>query len=295
MNKIKDSFLIQDLEILSGVKAHTIRIWEKRYNLLNPIRLNRNIRKYSLPDLQKLLNVSVLYNNGFKISKLSKLSDTELCEEARKISLSSISSNFYVNSLIVSMYSFDTLSFNNCYLELIDKMSFEKVFVDVYIPLLNHIGVLWQTDAIKPAHEHFISNLIVEKIVLNSSKIENFDSEDDKTYILFLPEGELHSLGLLFLNYCLKIRGKKTLYIGGVPLSSLEMLNEKFVNIVWICPFVIDKTLEEKDLFINNLSSFLEKTGGNSMIIGRIWKDYINKNPNKSVNIYSNFSELPFF
>jgi DNA-binding transcriptional MerR regulator len=295
MNKIQDSFLIQDLEILSGVKAHTIRIWEKRYNLLNPIRLNRNIRKYSLEDLQKLLNVSVLYNDGLKISKLSKLSDIELCEEARKISLSSISSNFHVNSLIVSMYSFDTLSFNNSYSELIDKMSFEKVFVDVYIPLLNHIGVLWQTDAIKPAHEHFISNLIVEKIVLHSAKIEAVASEDDKTYILFLPEGELHSLGLLFLNYCLKIRGKKTLYIGGAPLSSLEMLNEKFTDIVWICPFVIDKTLEEKDLFINNLSAFLEKTGGNSMIIGRIWENYTNKNSNKSVNLYSNFSELPFF
>jgi len=107
MDRIKSSFSIKNLENISGIKAHTIRIWEKRYNLLSPERLNRNIRKYSLADLQKLLNVSILYCNGYKISKLSLLSDEELHETARKISLESVQSNYNVNTLIFAMYTFN--------------------------------------------------------------------------------------------------------------------------------------------------------------------------------------------
>jgi len=294
MNKIKDSFLIQDLENLSGIKAHTIRIWEKRYALLTPTRLNRNIRKYSLLDLQKLLNVSVLYNNGFKISKLSELSDKELFDEARTVSTVDISSNYFVNSLILTMYSFDSLSFEKTCQELSSKMSFKELFIDVYIPLLHHIGVLWQTDAIKPAHEHFISNLIVQKIVLNTATIKTIPIKTDETYVLFLPEGELHSLGLLFLNYCLKLKGENTVYLGGgLPFLNLDTINAKFDKIHWVCFFIIDKTSEEKLEFLGKFNKLLQGTKGSCSIIGHIWKDIANSND--LIKLYPSFKNLPFF
>ncbi|MDG2280305.1 MAG: MerR family transcriptional regulator [Flavicella sp.] len=297
MNKIKDSFLIQDLETLSGIKAHTIRIWEKRYNLLNPERLNRNIRKYTLTDLQKLLNVSILYSNGYKISKLSLLSDEELHETARKISLESVASNYNVNTLILAMYAFDGDQFDKVYNELSESMGFEELFVKVYIPLLDHIGVLWQTDAIKPAHEHFISNLIIGKIVLNTAEISSVTSEDTTTYVLYLPVGELHSLGLLFLNYCLKKRGKKTVYLGGgIPFSNLQTLNTKFPSIKWICSFVVERTREEKEAFLFEYVDFLKKSDSSSLIVGRVMEEVSGKEEFKErITFFNSFKELPFF
>jgi DNA-binding transcriptional MerR regulator len=294
MNEIKDSFLIQDLENLSGIKAHTIRIWEKRYGLLTPTRLNRNIRKYSLLDLQKLLNVSVLYNNGFKISKLSILSDKELFDEARTISAADISGNYFINSLILTMYSFDSVSFEKTYEELSSKMSFKELFIEVYIPLLNHIGVLWQTDAIKPVHEHFISNLIVQKVVLNTASIKEPAHKKDKTYVLFLPEGELHSLGLLFLNYCLRFKGEDTIYLGGgLPFLDIATVGAKFNNIHWVCFFIIDKTAQEKQEFLENFNNLMLETESSCSIIGNIWKGTANSS--ELINLYPSFKDLPFF
>jgi len=294
MNKIKDSFLIQDLVNLSGIKAHTIRIWEKRYGLLTPTRLNRNIRKYSLLDLQKLLNVSVLYANGYKISKLCKLSDKELFEEAKTISSNTTLGSYYLNALIFAMYSFDTASFEEIYAELSSKMSFKELFIEVYIPLLHHIGVLWQTDAIKPAHEHFISNLILQKIVLNTANIKASTEKSGTTYVLFLPEGELHSLGLLFLNYCLKLKGEKTVYLGGgLPFLNLDTVKAKFDSIHWVCLFMIDKTAAEKVSFLEKFEALLEGSNASCSIIGHIWKDMTTTD--KAIHLYTSFKDLPFF
>jgi DNA-binding transcriptional MerR regulator len=296
MNKIKDTFLIQDLETLSGIKAHTIRIWEKRYAILNPDRLNRNIRRYSLADLQKLLNLSVLYKNGFKISKLSKLPKDELLESAREIGLKSIESNYHLNEIVFAMYSFDSLSFEKIYSELIEKMSFDNMFVNIFMPLMHRLGVLWQTDAIKPIHEHFLSNLIIGKISLNTANINVSNESGDKTYILFLPEGEMHNFGLLFLNYCLKIRGKNTIYLGGsIPFSNLEILKQKFSNVDWICSFVLNRTQEDKKVFLNKYSSFLREQKGQGFVVGWIWDDFELVKSFTNVNFCSSFKELPYF
>ena len=140
INSIKDSFTIQDLEILTGIKAHTIRIWEKRYDLLNPTRLNRNIRVYDLADLQKILSVSLLYNNNYKISKIAKYTESELTEEAKSFALNEFSNNYEINSLVIGMYTFDEVLFQEIYDQQIKKISFTDIFVHTYIPLLNHMG-----------------------------------------------------------------------------------------------------------------------------------------------------------
>tara|TARA_B100000809_G_scaffold266900_1_gene332746 strand:- start:37146 stop:38039 length:894 start_codon:yes stop_codon:yes gene_type:complete len=296
MNNIKDSFFIQDLEVFTGIKAHTIRIWEKRYNLLTPTRLNRNIRKYDLLDLQKLLNVSLLYNNGFKISKLSQLSDEQLNEEARKISSESIKGNYYVNSLIVCMYSFDALSFENSYKELISKISFEEIFLEVYIPLLHHIGVLWHTDVIKPAHEHFMSNLICQKILLNTALISNENTlENDVVYVLFLPEGEIHDVGLLYLNLCLKKSGAKTIFLGrSIPFDNLEFVSKEFEKITFVCSFLVGKTEEQKTLFIDRFTNLLAGSENMAYLTGYIWNGYATDSLSANIKLVPKFANLDF-
>ena len=243
VNKIKDTFTIQDLEILTGIKAHTIRIWEKRYELLSPTRVNRNVRTYAITDLQKILNVSLLYKSGYKISKISKLSDNQIADETKAVALSDFSNTYEINSLIICMYTFDQNLFHEIYDQQSEKITFREIFTNTYIPLLTHLGLLWQTDSIKPAHEHFVSNLIYQKIALNIAKIPVNKKSNNPINVLFLPYGEIHELGLLFLNYYFKLVGEEVIYLGkSIPFDNLFYLNSQIKNITWITYFMIDKT-----------------------------------------------------
>ena len=293
INSIETTFTIQDLEILTGIKAHTIRIWEKRFDLLNPIRLNRNIRMYDLEDLQKILNVSLLYNNNFKISKIAKYTESELTEQAKSFALNEFSNNFEINSLIIGMYTFDEHLFQKIYAQQIKETSFIDIFVQTYIPLLNHMGLLWQTDSIKPAHEHFISNLIYQKIALNIASLPISETNNDNVHILFLPYGEIHDLGLMFLNYSLKLKGKKVIYLGkSIPFDNLFYLNSQVKNCTWITYFMIDKPLEEKQEFLKNVERLLEKTKNKCIIVGKVWDDFIKENTNEQIIFKSGLDQL---
>ncbi|RZP11575.1 MAG: MerR family transcriptional regulator [Flavobacteriales bacterium] len=293
INKIKDSFTIQDLEILTGIKAHTIRIWEKRYELLNPTRLNRNVRTYNLSDLQKILNVSLLYKRGHKISKISKLSDNQIAEEAKVFALRDFSNTYEINSLIICMYTFDQKLFHEIYKQQSEKLTFRQIFTNTYIPLLNHLGLLWQTDSIKPVHEHFVSNLIYQKIALNIAKIPSNKKSNNPINVLFLPYGEIHELGLLFLNYYLKLVGQEVIYLGkSIPFDNLFYLNSQIKSITWITYFMIDKTKEEKDEFILSVSKLLEHTKNKCIIVGNIWEEYRKKNTNEQIIFKSKLEEL---
>jgi len=293
VNKIKDTFTIQDLEILTGIKAHTIRIWEKRYELLNPTRLNRNVRTYAITDLQKILNVSLLYKSGYKISKISKLSDNQIADETKAFALSDFSNTYEINSLIICMYTFDQNLFHEIYDQQIEKITFREIFTNTYIPLLTHLGLLWQTDSIKPAHEHFVSNLIYQKIALNIAKIPVNKKSNNPINVLFLPYGEIHELGLLFLNYYLKLVGEEVIYLGkSIPFDNLFYLNSQIKNITWITYFMIDKTVEEKDEFILNVAKLLEHTKNKCIIVGNIWDDYKKANTNSQIIFKSKLEEL---
>ena len=160
MNKVKSSFSIKDLENISGIKAHTIRIWEKRHRLLSPTRTNTNIRRYSLISLQKLLNITLLYNYGFKISKIASLDKDEIPIVVRENALKSNSEQVAINAFKLSMVNFDTSLFDITYEEILLQNDFEFVFINIFMPLMSELGILWQTNAISPSHEHFITNLI---------------------------------------------------------------------------------------------------------------------------------------
>jgi DNA-binding transcriptional MerR regulator len=293
INSIKDAFTIQDLEILTGIKAHTIRIWEKRYDLLNPMRLNRNIRVYDLKDLQKILSVSLLYNNNYKISKIAKYTESQLAEEAKSFALNEFSNNYEINSLVIAMYTFDEGLFQEIYSQQIKKMSFIDIFVYTYIPLLGHMGLLWQTDSIKPAHEHFISNLIYQKIAFNIAALPKAETNNDHVNILFLPYGEIHDLGLMFLNYTIKLKGEKVIYLGkSIPFDNLFYLNSQVKNCTWICYFMLDRPIDEKIEFLNSVEKLLAHTKNKCVIVGKVWEDFSKENTNSQIIFKSGLEQL---
>ena len=262
MNNIKMSFSIKDLENLTGIKAHTIRIWEKRYNLLQPNRSETNIRTYSLSSLQKLLNISFLNNSGHKISKIAQLSDDEIRETVNTIGLKNRVEDRAINAFKMSMLNFNQVLFNTTYQELLDNKSFTEIFYNVFIPLLNDIGLLWQTDTISPAHEHFITALIKQKILINIELLQDEkEKTETKTYVLFLPEHEIHDLGLLFINYKLIQKGLHTIFLGdSIPISSLTNLISFFKDITFISYFTVYPEESEVLNYINEFKKVLLTT-----------------------------------
>lgn len=270
LNGIKQDFTIKDLENISGIKAHTIRIWEKRYNLLDPKRTNTNIRYYSNDSVQKLLNIVLLNNNNFKISKIAKMSDEELLLQSREIAFESATNDEAINSFKLSMFQFDEVLFNNTYNKLLHKKTFREVFKEVFIPFLTHIGLLWQTDTLLPAHEHFISNLIAQKIHISTEKLQYTLTNFKKTYVLFLPENEIHELGLLYLNYELVLRGNKTIYLGqSLPLNNLKCFFKDDSEICFVTSTTIMPYDDKIEDYFSEIDAMLSNTNHELIAIGR--------------------------
>ena len=227
MDRVKSSFSIKNLENLSGIKAHTLRIWEKRYNLLEPERTDTNIRRYSLDSLKKLLNVTLLYNHGFKISKIASLDLDEIPKLVRSIALKSNSEQVSINAFKLSMINFDYELFDTNYEEILQHNDFEYVFLQIFMPLMRELGILWQTGAISPSHEHFLTNLIKQKLHLQTESLQRNKSlfNENPTFVLFLPENEIHELGILYLNYLILSKGHRTIFLGqSLQISSLATL-----------------------------------------------------------------------
>ena len=255
MNNIKTEFTIKDLENFSGIKAHTVRIWEKRYSLFKPNRTDSNIRLYDIDDLQKLLNVSLLYNDGLKISKIAKLSDSELAMKVREYVFESNLENQASNSFKLAMLNFDESLFNKTYNNLLSQTSFRDVFKNIFIPLLNEIGVLWQVNSITPAHEHFISNLIKQKIHVNIEKLQLSQSnKQTKTFVLYLPINEIHDLGLLYLHFELLLHGHQSIYLGqSVPVGNLNDIQKIYKNVCYITYLTVEPSKETVDSYLKKV------------------------------------------
>jgi MerR family transcriptional regulator, light-induced transcriptional regulator len=253
MEHIKQNFSIKDLEHLSGIKAHTIRIWEKRYNILTPDRTDTNIRTYDIRNLQKILNVTFLNEHGYKISRIAKLTEEEITKMVKSVAATASKENRAINSFKISMINFDQQLFNKTYAGLQENRSFRQIFHEIFLPLLDEIGLLWQTDTINPVHEHFLVGLIKQKLYLNIAQLEhegNYQNGDD-LYVLFLPENEIHDLGLLFLNYELNFSGRKTIYLGpSMPIKDMKYLleihpNPKFLSYLTIAPKDLQEFITE--------------------------------------------------
>lgn len=295
MNNIKRVFSIKDLENLSGIKAHTIRIWEKRYNLLHPERTDTNIRTYSVKSLQKLLNITLLYNNSYKISKIAELSESEIISAARGIISRTSFKNQSINDFKLAMINFDTALFTLTYNTLISQHSFKEIFYNVFIPLLNELGLLWQTHTISPANEHFISNLIKQKILINTEKLQGLTPIDqEKTFVLYLPENEIHEIGLLFINYEITLKGYHTIYLGPTtPIENLKELTHYYSTLCFITYFTVEPASEKVNEYINTFSTELNTNNNSSLwLIGRKLDGFDNLKLPSNISIFSSIESL---
>lgn len=220
MNK----FTIKDLENLSGIKAHTIRIWEQRYSFLRPQRTATNIRYYSNQELKTLLNISLLNKYGYKISHINRMNNEELRDKILTLSGAQAQQERIVNDLIQNMIDLNTEDFEDVLDQYIVARGIEKTITHIIFPFLDRIGILWVTDHINPAQEHLITNIIRQKLIVGIESISVPFNLKTKV-LLFLPENEHHELGLLFLNYMLKSRGVKTIYLGAnVPMADVQFV-----------------------------------------------------------------------
>ena len=219
-----NAFTIKDIENLSGVKAHTIRIWEQRYDFLKPQRSQTNIRSYTNEELKVILNIALLNKFGFKISRINKMNASEINQKLYTLSHQQAQQERIVNELITFMIDLDFNRFEELLDIQIAERGIEKIINEIVFPFLEKIGILWVTNNINPAQEHLVTNIIRQKIMVG---IETTVSQikSNKIALLFLPEGEYHELGLLYVYYLLKNNGVKVLYLGAdVPAADLDFI-----------------------------------------------------------------------
>lgn len=228
---MESKYSIKDLEHLSGIKAHTLRIWEQRYNLIEPKRTPTNIRYYSDSDLKRILNVSVLVHSGMRISKVCELSESQIRNLILEKGKYEGELSGLLNGLKLSMMNFDQTLFERIINTSINQLGYKTTFTQVIGRFVKDVGLLWQTGAISVANEHFVSNLIRQKLCTAIDQLPILDN-DDSYSILFLPNNELHELGLLYVQYALRSKGIKTIYMGqSIPIEDLaQVLEKKSVN-----------------------------------------------------------------
>ena len=297
MNNVKSIFSIKDLENLSGIKAHTIRIWEKRYGVLEPMRTDTNIRLYDLESLQKLLNITLLHNHGYKISKISQFPADKIPQIVRDIVTDKSVKSHAINAFKMAMMNFDQTLFFSTYDNLLSKQTFKEIFYDVYMPLMEELGLLWQTDTISPAHEHFISYLIKQKLLINTEKLQvEQPTKTDKIFVLYLPPNEIHELGLMYLNYEFLLHGYKTIYLGeSVPTSSLKDVYKYFENITFVSYVTVEPSKDYINAYIENLKKeLLIDSNTNLWLIGKMVDEIDENLLNENISVYQSIKEMTY-
>ncbi len=223
-----ERYTLNDLEALTGIKAETIRIWERRYGIMKAHRTATNRRWYSDEDLKRLINISILYHNGVKISKIALLSDYELSEKTSSIADSS-PHNMQIESLIIAMLDLNENSVNEILLRSIINSGFEETFTGLVFPFLRRVGVMWHTGSVNIGAEHFISNIFRRRLLSSIDALPSPVSPERKRIIMYLPENEMHEMGLLFYAYLLRRNGHEVLYLGqSTPLNAVSEVNDKW-------------------------------------------------------------------
>lgn len=294
MNNIKSVFSIKDLENLSGIKAHTIRIWEKRYNILEPMRTDTNIRFYDLASLQKLLNITLLHDHGYKISKIALYPPEKIPTLVQEIISNKNSQSHAISAFKMAMMNFDQELFFNTYNWLVAEKSFKEIFHQVFIPLMTELGLLWQTDTITPAHEHFISYLIKQKLLIQTEKIQVLKpTKTDRIFVLSLPMNEIHELGLMYLNYETLLHGYKTIYLGeSMPIENLRDLKKHFDSIVFISYMTVQPDKDSINDYVNQMIQELLDDNTQLWYLGRM-VDFISKEDfSDKIQIFKSIPEL---
>lgn len=284
-----NAFTIKDLENLSGIKAHTIRIWEQRYHFLKPHRTDTNIRYYSNDELKTVLNIALLNKYGFKISHIDRMQPQEIREKILTLGDARAIQERIINDMVQEMVDLEIEKFEKIIANYITAKGIERAVIQIIFPFLEKIGILWQTGHVNPAQEHLVTNIIRQKLIVG---IETTVSHIklDKTFLLFLPEGEHHELGLLFMYYILKSRGAKILYLGAnVPVKDVEhVIKLKNPDIIFI-HLTATASNFNFEKFLNNVQ--LRFSTVSTIISGQLTQSYKKKVP-PSVQFKKSLSEV---
>lgn len=245
------TYKIKDLEQLTGIKAHTIRIWEKRYDILKPERSDTQIRMYDDQDMMTILGISLLNKSGVKISRIAEMSSSEIRNKINDLSQETLDNAVYEN-LLISLLELNETLFSRTLNSLIEKEGLQQTFSNYLIPFLEQIGVMWLVGTINPAQEHFISNLIRQKLIVEIDRLPA--NENGKHAILFLPEHESHEISLLFYHYQLKKSGFRTFYLGqSLPYDSLLRCIERVKPELLVTSWILSVDAGFIEAFFTNL------------------------------------------
>ena len=269
------TYSIKDLEQVSGIKAHTIRIWEQRYNFLQPLRTDTNIRTYNASELKVILNVSLLNKYGFKISHIDKMTPEQMEEKILSLNQLDAVKERVINGLIKEMVSLNMGSFDMQLDIYIGQKGIERTVLEIVFPFLERVGVLWMTNHVNPAQEHLATNKLRQKLILGIEKLPAVVNQD-KNVILFMPEGEHHEIGLLLVYFLLKQQGVFVNYLGAnVPLRDLAFLNGIKKPEYIFCHITSPSKLFKLDRFITHLGQISNATP--VLLSGQLIKDYKGK------------------
>jgi DNA-binding transcriptional MerR regulator len=218
-------FSIRDIENLTGIKAHTIRIWEQRYGILAPKRTDTNIRYYDAEDLKLALRVSLLNNYGYRISRIHKMRPEEMNEIILDIADQNFQLKVLANKLIEATLNWDMDLFEEMVDEYTEKYGIEIAVEELIFHFLEKIGLMWMANKVFPAQEHLVSHIIYRKVSLAIERLPKVKQQVTKV-LLFLPEGEVHDMGLLYVYYLMKKHGKNPLYLGpNTPLKEVSLVH----------------------------------------------------------------------
>lgn len=283
-------YSIKDLEKLSGIKAHTLRIWEKRFGILKPERTATNIRYYSNDNLRHILNVGVLNKSGIKISHIARMEEPEIAEKVNSINLVKTDDNDLIENLLLAMIDMNEAAFQKIFSAAILRLGFENTIQQVIFPFFKRIGIMWQTGAVNPAQEHFVSNIIKQKMYVAIDSAGIHERTDMPVALLFLPENELHELSLLFYNYALKSRGIKTVYLGqSVPNESLLRIFS-IVNPDYLVTVATNEiSIKEFGILIQTISNVIS---GKKMFISGIVAMHYEKKIPANIRIFKDLPQL---
>ena len=248
-------YSIKDVEHLSGVKAHTLRIWEQRYDIFQPHRTDTNIRYYSDEDLKIIICISALISQGYKIGNIAKMTKSSIQEHLQNIANKDYSFDIQIKALTTAMIDVDEPYFEKIINIAIASIGFEDTMINVIFPFLERIGIMWLTGAVNPAQEHFISNLIRQKIIAAIDKLEVNEHLPQKKYLLYLPEGEMHEISLLFLAFLLKKRNNRITYLGAnVPLGDVVSVT-KHAKPHYTCSIFTANPANDVEGYVNHLGA----------------------------------------
>ena len=251
----RDKYFIKDIENITGIKAYTLRIWEQRYGMLVPKRTETNIRYYEEDDLKYMMNIAILNANGIKISRIAQMDRDEVQRKTLSISENNSGQQSQISTLTSAMFDFDEREFNKTLSINILQLGMEQTTTQIIFPFLQHLGVMWLSGTIHIAHEHFITNLIKQRIFVAIDQLNIIPNANAKKFLLFLPNGENHELSLLLASYLLRANGKNVLYLGtSTPLEDLNKIHKLHNPDYVFCALTNPNSSMPVQVYLNTLS-----------------------------------------